>query len=147
MPEMPLPEFGGFDWLLSFARFGRLISKAYDLLFCVTATMNSTGQYFEAIDEVNDDLENWRKTYPEELRPGGPFRPQNFYNSVFMLMSLRWHYYYYGVVMSLCRLTLHIGANTQSQRLEDAKFRLMNTAREVIDLTRFVDAEPYTSIW
>lgn len=144
---MPDQDLRGFDWFLSSARFSRLISKTYEMLFSVTATMNSTDQYHAAIDEINDDLENWRKAFPKDIRPGEPFRAQLFPRSSSMLMTLKWHYFYYGVTMSLCRLTLHIGAETPFQRLEEAKIRLMNTARVVIDLTRFIDAEPYTSIW
>lgn len=117
------------------------------MLFSVTATMNSTKEYYAAIDEINDDLETWRKTFPKEFRPGEPFRPQTFSCMYHMLTTLKWHYFYYGILMSLCRLTLHVGADTSTQRLEEAKVRLMNSARVVIDLTRYVDAEPYTSVW
>ncbi|BDD59561.1 hypothetical protein MAP00_004757 [Monascus purpureus] len=147
IPETPSPGVGGIDWFLLTARFSRLVSKAYDMLFSVTATMNSTKEYYAAIDEINDDLETWRKTFPKEFRPGEPFRPQTFSCMYHMLTTLKWHYFYYGILMSLCRLTLHVGADTSTQRLEEAKVRLMNSARVVIDLTRYVDAEPYTSVW
>ncbi|KAL1982398.1 hypothetical protein VTN96DRAFT_1368 [Rasamsonia emersonii] len=147
IPEIPEAVFGGFDWFLSSARFSRLVSRAYDMLFSVSARMRSPDQYFAAIDRVDADLERWRNSIPEGFRPGEPFRPQNCKTASSMLITLRSHFFYYGVVVALCRLTLHVGAGSSSPRLEEAKKRLMHTARHVIENTRYIDAEPYTPIW
>jgi len=109
--------------------------------------MKTPEQYFAAIDYVNDDLEQWRKSFPKDHRPGDVFRPGNCKTSWSLLNSLRAHFFYYAVVIALCRLTLHVGAGTTSDRMEDTKKRLMHTARQIIENTRYIDAEPYTPIW
>jgi hypothetical protein len=147
IPEVPEAHFGGCDWFLSSARFARLVSRAYDMLFSVTATMKTPEQYFTAIDEVSEDLEKWRKCIPKDFRPGEPFRPQYCRTSSAMLRTLRTHFFYHSVIIALCRLTLHVGAGLESQRMADAKKWLMNTARQIIENTRYIDAEPYTPIW
>jgi hypothetical protein len=146
IPEIPEAVFGGFDWFLSSARFSRLVSRAYETLFSVSARMKSPEQYFAAIDRVDADLEKWRNSIPNEFRPGEPFRPQHCTTSSSMI-ALRAHFYYHAVVVALCRLTLHLGAGTSSARQEEAKKRLMRTARHVVENTRYIDAEPYTPIW
>ncbi|KAH8689526.1 fungal-specific transcription factor domain-containing protein [Talaromyces proteolyticus] len=147
LPEIPETVFGGVDWFLSSARFARLVSRAYEMLFSVTATMKTPEQYFSAIDQVNDDLDQWRNSLPVEFRPGDPFRPGGSNTSWTLLVALRAHFFYHAVVIALCRLTLHVGAGTASGRMEDAKKRLMYTARQIIENTRYIDAEPYTPIW
>jgi hypothetical protein len=132
---------------MSAIRFSRLLSRAYDMLFSISSIMKSTDQYYAAIDRVNDDLEKWRLGIPLDFRPGEQFRPQNLGTPAAMMMGLRAHYSYYQVVMSICRLTLHVGAGgPPTPRSEECMKRLMSVARAVIELTRYIDAEPYTPI-
>ncbi|KAL1964787.1 hypothetical protein VTN77DRAFT_6654 [Rasamsonia byssochlamydoides] len=147
VPVIPEAVFGGFDWFLSSARFSRLVSRAYEMLFSVSARMKTPDQYFAAIDRIEDDLEQWRNSIPREFRPGEPFRPQHCKTPCAILITLRSHFFYYGTIIALCRVTLHVGAGTPSRRLEEAKKRLMLTARHVVENTRYIDAEPYTPIW
>lgn len=139
--------FGDYDWFLSFARFSRILSKAYEMLFSVSATMNSVDVYYAAIDTVSDDLERWRMSIPKEFRPGEPFRPQHFMNPCAMEVALKTHYLYYNAVFSFSRLTLHVGAERSDERQAKSKRDLMNAARVVIELTRYIDPEAYTPIW
>lgn len=147
---IPPPLFGAigeFDWPILAIRFSRLLSRAYNMLFSISSTLKSTDQYYAAIDRVNDDLEKWRLEIPLDLRPGEQFRPQNPSTPAHMMMGLRAHYSYYQAVMSICRLTLHISANgPPTRRSEECKKRLMSVARAVIELTRYVDSEPYMPI-
>lgn len=57
---------------------------------------------------------------------------------------MRTHYYYYHVVIALERLTLHISHDIA--RSENSMRALLHTAREVINLTRYIDVEPYTPV-
>ena len=139
--------FGDFDWFLSSARFSRLLSKAFEMLFSVTARMNSVEAYYAAIDMAGDDLERWRNSIPEQFRPGLPFRAQHFANSCTLQVALRIHYYYYSGVIALSRLTLNVGAANPGSRQSQSKKALMNAARVIIELTRYIDAEAYTPIW
>ncbi|KAL2012373.1 hypothetical protein VTN00DRAFT_5091 [Thermoascus crustaceus] len=147
IPETPEAVFGDYDWFLSSARFARLLSKAYEMLFSVSATMNSVDLYYAAIDTVSDDLERWRSSIPKEFRPGEPFRPQHFMNPCSMQVALRTHYFYYNAVISFSRLTLHVGAERPGERQAESKKKLMNAARLIIELTRYIDPEAYTPIW
>lgn len=117
------------------------------MLFTVSATMKTPEQFFEAIDSVHRDLETWRLSFPQGLRPGERFRPENCKTAWAVTTSLRSHSFYFAVVVSLCRVALHIGANSKSPRVEDAKRRLMYAARQIVDITHFIDIQPHTPIW
>ncbi|KAL1853347.1 hypothetical protein Plec18170_005344 [Paecilomyces lecythidis] len=147
IPVTPEATFGDFDWFLSSARFSRLLSKAFEMLFSVTARMNSVESYYSAIDMTSDDLERWRNSIPEQFRPGLPFRAQHFVSSCALQVALRIHYYYYSGVIALSRLTLNVGAANPGPRESESKKALMNAARFIIELTRYIDAEAYTPIW
>ncbi|KAF3392026.1 hypothetical protein DPV78_010755 [Talaromyces pinophilus] len=147
IPEIPEAVHGGVDWFYLFARFARLVSRAYEMLYTVSATTKTPEEFYETIDMVYQDLEKWRLSVPKDLRPGDPFRPENCKSPWAITVSLRAHFFYSSLVMSLCRLTLHLGAGTESSRNEEAKKRLMYTARHIIGLTHYIDMQPHTSIW
>lgn len=147
IPETPDAVFQGFDWFLTMARFSRLISKAYEVLFSISATLNSTELSHAAIDTVNDDLEYWRKSIPDGFRPGDPFRPMHFGDHSSLSVALRVHYYYYSVVIALSRISLHVDTNSTSYRSTKSKETLMNAARVIIELTTYIDTEAHAPIW
>ncbi|OKL61256.1 hypothetical protein UA08_03395 [Talaromyces atroroseus] len=147
IPEIPEAIDGSVDWFLLSARFARLTSRAYQLLFTVSATSKTPRQFFDAIDSVHHDLEIWRLSIPKDQRPGEPFIPENYRSSWTITISLRSHLFYYAVVVSLCRLCLHIGAGSESPRVEHAKRRLMYTARQIIEITHYIEIQPHTPIW
>lgn len=117
------------------------------MLFTVSATTKTTEQFYDAIDSVWQDLEKWRLSVPKDLRPGDPFRPENCKSPWTITVSMRAHFFYCAVIMSLCRLTLHLGTGTESPRIEEAKKRLMYTARHIIEITHYIDIQPHTPIW
>ncbi|QGA14992.1 hypothetical protein EYB26_002648 [Talaromyces marneffei] len=147
IPEIQEAVHGGVDWFYLFARFARLVSGAYDMLYTVSATTKTPEEFYESIDMVYQDLEKWRLSVPKDLRPGDPFRPESCNSPWTITVSLRAHFFYTSLIMSLCRLTLHLGAGTESPRIEEAKKRLMYTARHIIELTHYIDMQPHTSIW
>ncbi len=147
IPETPEAVFQGFDWFLAMARFSRLISRAYEMLFSISATLNSTELSHAAIDTVNDDLECWRKSIPEGFRPGDPFRPTHFCDHSSLAVGLRIQYHYYSIVIALSRISLHVDANNASYRTSKSKKALMNAARVVIELTTYIDTEAHAPIW
>ncbi|KAF5232115.1 hypothetical protein FANTH_13111 [Fusarium anthophilum] len=59
-----------FAWLPCWARYSRILSKAYDSLFSVTATFKSAQERFVHMDRINDELKLWLSSIPESLRPG-----------------------------------------------------------------------------
>ncbi|KAF2179550.1 hypothetical protein K469DRAFT_595365, partial [Zopfia rhizophila CBS 207.26] len=147
VPDAHEAVFGDFDWFLTMVRFSRLISKAYEMLFSVSATLIPAESCHAATDTVNNDLECWRKSIPEAFRPGDPFQPTNFADHSSMAVALRTHYHYYSVVIALSRLSLHVDAETLSRRQSESTKALMNAARATIELTRYIDTEAYAPVW
>lgn len=123
------------------------MSRAYEVLFSISATLNTTELSHAAIDTINNDLECWRKSIPEGFRPGDPFQPMHFCDQSSLAVALRIHYHYYSVVIALSRISLHVDANNASYRKSKSKEALMNAARVVIELTRYIDTEAYAPIW
>ena len=129
------------------ARFGRLVSRAYEVLFSISATLNSAQLCHAAIDAVNNDLESWRNFIPKQFRPGESFQPGYFSEQRSMAVALRAHYHYYSVVIALSRISLHGDADSTSHRRLKSKEALLNAARVIIELTRYVDTEDHAPVW
>ncbi|KAK9770372.1 hypothetical protein AB5N19_13960 [Seiridium cardinale] len=144
IPETPESDVEGINFFLTAIRGGRILSKAYEMLFSVSATMKSTEQYFVAIDEIKSDLDRWTNSIPAKFRPGMPFNPGNTRTT---FIFLRLHYMYHALVIALCRLELHIAVDQGTARMNNTRKLLMNTARTVIHLTTFIELKPYTPLW
>ncbi|ETS73188.1 hypothetical protein PFICI_15133 [Pestalotiopsis fici W106-1] len=144
LPETPESNVDGVNFFLIAVRCGRIMSKAYQTLFSVSATMKTTEQYFAAIDAIKSDLSRWNYSIPAKFRPGMPFHSGNGWET---LSFLRIHYMYHALNISLCRLELHVGVDQSTQRMNDTRKQLMNTARTVLDLTTFIELKPSTPMW
>ncbi|KFY09158.1 hypothetical protein V491_08377 [Pseudogymnoascus sp. VKM F-3775] len=144
--EIPEAIFSGFDWFYSMARFSRLISKAYDTLFSITATLAAADETQAAINTFNIELEHWRSSIPEDFRPGNSLDALKFPDGNLMAVILRVHYHYYSVVIALSRLGLNVQREETSHSVESKK-ALLNAARVIVELTRYIDIEAYTPIW
>lgn len=146
IPDVPEAVIAGFDLFFTMIRFARLLTKAFDALFSISATLSSTNTSRAAICMVNDDLERWRQSIPEPFRPGGSFHPTRFPNHVSMRVALRVRLYYCCAVIAVSRISLHF-EDSHSRQQAESKMALMNAARDVVELTRYIDAEPYTPAW
>ncbi|KAL2829060.1 fungal-specific transcription factor domain-containing protein [Aspergillus pseudoustus] len=133
---------GEYNWLLSSVRFSRILSLAYASLFSVSASTQPDNALLTFIDHVHTLLEEWRTSVPLEFRPKEPLQRRRLIDGASKEIALRTHYYYYHLVIALSRLTLHV--SHEVARSENAMRALLDTARSVIDLTRFIDVEPYT---
>lgn len=147
IPEAPEAVFQGFDWFFIMARFSRLISRAYETLFSISATLNSTETTYANIDAIRDDLERWRMSIPEAFRPGETFQMKHFPDHVSMAIAVRIRYHYESIIIALSRKTLHVEGENATARRSDSKNTLMNAARTVIELTRYIDTEAHAPIW
>ncbi|KAF8847337.1 hypothetical protein BDZ45DRAFT_637155 [Acephala macrosclerotiorum] len=147
IPEAPDSIFQGFDWFFAMARFSRLTSRAYELLFSISATLNSTESFHKALDSVNDDLEAWRLSIPEGFRPGEPFRPRHYSDPSSVAVLLRVQYHYYSVVIALSRICIHGVAGSTSDQRTKSNEALLDAARVIIELTRHIDMEAHVPIW
>ncbi|KIN05262.1 hypothetical protein OIDMADRAFT_157923 [Oidiodendron maius Zn] len=147
VPEAPEANFGKFDWFYSVCRFSRLISKAYDALFSISATLLSTNSIKSTIDNSNHELECWRKAIPEDFRPGSPLRHLCDLDKASIAITLRVHCHYYSVVIALTRLRLSLPEAASSCPATDDKEVLLNACRAIIELTKYIDLATYTPIW
>jgi hypothetical protein len=148
IPATPEAHIDGFDSFVTLLRLARLCSKAYQMLFSVSATMKSPEEYLVAVDCIRNDLLDWKSSVPYKFRPeDNPDTPPDPAVASFMLLRL--HYQYYALVMSLCRLDLHVGSKftCQRSRMDAAQHQLMGAAKALIQLTTYIDIRPYTPMW
>ncbi|KAB8230930.1 transcription factor domain-containing protein [Aspergillus alliaceus] len=146
IPETPEAMFGSYNWFLSAIRFARITSQAYELLFSISAIRNSTETYYTAIDHVQERLEKWRLTVPQEFRPGISGHSNAFTDPVSKMVALQTHYSYHSMAIALARLTLQIGSD-HGPRQEGSKRTLLASARQIIELTQYIDKAAHTPLF
>lgn len=96
-----------------------------------------------AIDRIRELLEDWRTTIPAQFRPHEAHRGSIFRDLKSRNVAIQTNYYYYHLVIALERLTIHL--DRQGDR-QDSRRQLMNAARAVIELTKYIDVEAYTPV-
>ncbi|EXJ56385.1 uncharacterized protein A1O5_12652, partial [Cladophialophora psammophila CBS 110553] len=148
----PLPSaqhslLEGFDWLHCWAWFSRILSRTYDTLFSITATLNTEDDYLSYLACINHDLNAWRQSVPEIFRPEVPIRQHRMRHPVMKELALRSHLAYYNLRICLSRLTIHVTHDKGSQRRSEAKRDLMLAARSIVELMQFCALEPYSPVW
>jgi hypothetical protein len=148
VPSTPDACFGDFDWFLTHIRFARLLSKMYEMLFSVSATLNSADAYRSAIELVKQELSHWRDSIVEPFRPGLPFRYRHLCGPSSMQIAIRLQFYYYSAIIAIARLDLSVNSLRQNESGQSENKRtLMASARAIIELTKYIDTEAYTPIW
>ncbi|GKZ30704.1 hypothetical protein AbraIFM66950_009998 [Aspergillus brasiliensis] len=147
VPECPQAAPGQLDWLLTTARLGRLMSRTYECLFSVSAVQMHTGARLAAIDSMSRELEAWHSTLPEPYQPRNPIRFSKGKNPCAEDMALQIRFIYYALVMSMCRLRIHLTVDQSSETDQEAKRQLMETARAVIYHTRYIEHEAHVPVW
>lgn len=149
IPDVPESIFGEYNWFLSAIGFGRILSQAYKSLFSVSATIQTREAYHVAIEEIETRLERWRTAVPVNFRPGMPSHVPNVLSSSFSepgfkMIVLQTNFSYYGLIIALARLKMHIGRQDQPQRQEESKRLLMDTARAVVEGSKSVEMAAHT---
>jgi hypothetical protein len=148
----PLPtdlttDAGEFAWLICWARYSRILSKAYDSLFSVSATLNSAEELFLQMDRINDELQSWLNPIPDHLRPGSSLQQHRSSPLYMQEVALRIHFAYYNLKICIARMTLHLCPNGGSQRRSENKKCLLMTARAIIESTYLIPMTPFTPVW
>ncbi|KAL1961697.1 hypothetical protein VTN77DRAFT_1301 [Rasamsonia byssochlamydoides] len=148
IPYVPESVFGNYDWFLAFARYARLVSRIYSNLFSVSSVGKTTGFYHACIQRLRDELETWRMSIPERYRPGEPLRARALPGALAVSIALHTHYLYLNALLTLLRISLHVGADGlgTAHQLETKKL-LMKTACTILDLTKHIEVATYTSLW
>lgn len=144
----PVPQAsttGEYNWFLSSIRLSRILSVAYGTLFSVSASTRPAASQLTAVKNVRTSLEKWRMMVPVDYRPLEPLNSTNLVNPKTKRIALSTQYYYYHLVIAIERLSIRLGSDDEAS-LEECHSRLVQAAKTVIELTRFIDVEPYTPI-
>jgi hypothetical protein len=136
----------GFDWLRCWARYSRIMSKAYDTLFSISATLNSEEEQFLHIDRINHELQCWRDSVPERLRPGSSLQQHRLRDPHVQEQAFRLAFAYYNLCICISRLVLHICKDENSVRRIESKNCLLTTARSIIESTPYMAIDPITPV-
>ncbi|KAK2751490.1 fungal specific transcription factor, partial [Colletotrichum kahawae] len=146
IPNVPESTFGEYNWFISSIRFGRVLSVAYEQLFSVTASTRDTPILLSAIFRVRDMLDSWRQSIPSDFRPNEQLNKQRLTDPRTKQIALSTHLYYFHLVIVLERMSLQLDEEG-GQRQQESRKNLLQAARTVIELTRYIDVEPYTPVF
>lgn len=135
-----------FNWTRASVRISRLISRVYSSLFSVSVRDRSATYYIATVQSSKSELEAWKGTIPAELRPGLPIRPYTIQASQLMMdISIRLHYLYHVTQLHLDRTALQL--ETDPSIRSEVASGIMSTTRTILELTKYVDMQPYTPLW
>ncbi|CAI0643284.1 unnamed protein product, partial [Colletotrichum noveboracense] len=146
VPNVPESTFGEYNWFLSSIRFGRVLSVAYEQLFSITASTRDTQILLSAISRVRGMLEGWRQSVPVDFRPKEQLNKQRLTDPRTRQIALSTQLYYFHLVIALERMSLQLDEDG-GQRQQESRKDLLQAARTVIELTRYIDVEPYTPVF
>lgn len=145
IPQVGTPTTGDYNWFLSSIRLARILSVAYESLFSVSASTRPAASQVAALHDARTLLEKWRVLVPVEFRPLEQLNSAHLVHPKTKLIALSTQYYYYHLVIAIERLNIRLGSD-QGSTPEDCHSRLVHAAKTIIELTRFIDVEPYTPI-
>ncbi|KAJ5728826.1 uncharacterized protein N7483_003334 [Penicillium malachiteum] len=149
VPDIPGTSDSHQNWLLITTGLGRLMSRMYESLFSVSATRIHKGPSLAAIESMFYELEAWRGSLPENLRPHKSCfssKEDTAYASAHE-MRAQLQFLYCALILSLCRLRIHLYADQQCHSDQQIKLQLMEAARSIIYLSRHIEHEPHVPIW
>jgi hypothetical protein len=111
---------------------------------------NPTTYFLAAIYQLGDELESWRMSIPEEIRPGKKPRGRSQYGFPVKTVAVWLCYLFNNLRLSLARSTLHLAADakdavTATKQWECAAI-MLDASRSTLELTPLIDVEPYMPI-
>ncbi|OLN89025.1 putative transcriptional regulatory protein C530.05-like protein 10 [Colletotrichum chlorophyti] len=146
IPNVPDSTFGDYNWFLFSIRFSRILSIAYESLFSVTASTRDKASLLTAIGRIRGMLDQWRQSIPQDFRPKEPLNRHRLADPHSKQAALSTQCYYFHLVIALERMSLQL-EEKGGLRQQDSRKELLQAARTIIELTRFIDVEPYTPIF
>ncbi|KAJ6124366.1 hypothetical protein N7471_011683, partial [Penicillium samsonianum] len=147
VPQIPDAVFDGFDCFHALCRFSRVLSKAKDALFSISATLVPSSTILTTIDALNGELERWRKSIGKDFRPGNGFQQSGNLDSLSIRLKLMLSYQYYSAVIALARIKLNVASWESDPSKLQAEQVLLHASRSIVELTRYIDVETYTPMW
>ncbi|KAK1639322.1 hypothetical protein BDP81DRAFT_512261 [Colletotrichum phormii] len=153
VPSTPESFFsGGFDWFLCFISHARLLSRANTSLFSVGVSDNPGEYHLDIIDQLLDELEDWRNSLPDNgFRPGGWVKPHSIVEEQERTVALVTHFLYYSFLLTISRMALrHLPVSEDSSdcsRRDETLNTVEHSARSLLELISIIDMSPYTPMW
>lgn len=145
VPQVTASSTVEYNWFLSSIRLARILSVAYETLFSVSASTRPAALQITTLDNVRTILEKWRMSVPVDFRPLEPLSSTHLVDPNTKHIALLTQYHYYHLVIAIERLNIRLGSD-QETLPEQCHSGLVQAAKTVIELTRFIDVEPYTPI-
>jgi hypothetical protein len=134
-----------YDWFLSAIQLARLTSITYTALFTTGFSSRPEIDRLASVQDVRRRLEEWRLSVPMVFRPKEPFRVSELETPTRRMIAIETHYLYYHIVFGVERVSLLIDFDGKT-RCGGGKSELINAARSVIDLLRWVDVGPHMPV-
>ncbi|KAK7436792.1 hypothetical protein Landi51_12406 [Colletotrichum acutatum] len=153
VPSTPESFFsGGFDWFLCFVSHARLLSRANTSLFSVGVSDNPGEYHLDIIDQLLDELEDWRNSLPDNgFRPGGWVKPHSIVEDQERTVALVTHFLYYSFLLTISRMALRylpVSENSPDcSRRDETLNTVEHSARSLLELISIIDMSPYTPMW
>ncbi|KAL3450226.1 hypothetical protein BJX65DRAFT_24554 [Aspergillus insuetus] len=147
VPHIPESIIDGLVWFHTMCRFSRLLSRMQSTLFNISSSLLPPASLQSITDAFSLDLERWRQPINDWFRPGHSFQTFCAAESKAMSVKLRVQYHYYGALIALARVRLRTSQNEAIHNRLDSENRLLGASRTVIELTRYIDVEPYIPNW
>ncbi|PNP84176.1 hypothetical protein FNYG_02864 [Fusarium nygamai] len=148
MPYMPESHLGSLNWTHILAQQSRLLSRAMNTLFCPGVCHRGSQYFLMTIDQLLEDLEQWRASISEEFRPGHPSHFNLLRRPMHGTVRIWINYLYYSLKLILLRSRLQIDSS-QSSRVDKTSHadQLIDVSRSVLEIVTYVDVEPSTPGW
>ncbi|CEI67909.1 unnamed protein product [Fusarium venenatum] len=148
LPHVPESNFGTFNWALAIARHCRLLSRALTTLFSPGICGKGPRYFLSNISQLEQDLEQWRMSIYEDLRPAPSYQPHMYRRPVKGSIAIWVNYLYYSFKLILLRSRLQINGDSEND-LSKPSYReqLIVISRCILEITTYIDVEPSTPLW
>ncbi|KAG5807522.1 hypothetical protein H9Q74_010699 [Fusarium xylarioides] len=148
MPYIPESHLGGLNWTHILAQQSRFLSRAMNTLFCPGVCHRGSQYFLMTIDQLLEDLEQWRTSIAEEFRPGYSSQSNLLRRPVHGTVGIWINYLYYSLKLILLRSRLQIDSSQGSGVGKTSHSdQLIEVSRSVLEVVTYVDVEPSTPLW
>ncbi|KAK5049828.1 hypothetical protein LTR84_003946 [Exophiala bonariae] len=144
VPDAITSPDGDTDWLDVQVKFARVLSHAYAKLFSVSSRSQMPTYYENEIRHTRKELERWKDSFPDHLRPDVPVRARHVAKTHMLYAILQTHFLYYNLQIAMCRLLIHVEGDRRCKAVAESKLLLMKSARMIMEVLSYIPLEPST---
>ncbi|KAJ3578497.1 hypothetical protein NPX13_g2073 [Xylaria arbuscula] len=141
LPILSATPLGEFNWILTVARYARLLSKSTSSLFSVGATGRPTCYYISVIQQFDRKLEEWYESIPSGYRSASTADMHFLQTDLHKLICVWTRLMYNSFKLTLCRARLQIAPDAEATRV------MLATSRSTLEVTSFLNVHPSTPFW